>query len=206
VSLTLLAVAAVLLSAERVCYVWITRAPDAFRRWCARPAIAHLGEPVAVVRVLFVLFKALQYTVFAGWCWLHGTRSLAPTDDGVALVAGGGLVVVGQVLNVLVFYRLGRIGVFFGDRLGHAVARCRAFPFSRLAHPQYVGTVMTIWGFFLLVRFPYEDWFLLPVLESVYYAIGAALEDADVEAAPVTDRETPGETCERRASVSARSG
>jgi hypothetical protein len=35
------------------------------------------------------------------------------------------LVVAGQILNVTVFYRLGRTGVFFGDRLGDEVRRCR---------------------------------------------------------------------------------
>jgi len=119
VSLGLLGLAGLLLSVERVCYAWIARAPASFRDWCARPLVGWLGESVVVVRALFVAFKALQYTVFAGWCDLHGTRSLAPTDDGVALAAGGVLFVVGQLLNGLVFYRLGGIGVFFGDRLGY---------------------------------------------------------------------------------------
>jgi hypothetical protein len=39
-----------------------------------------------------------------------------------------------------------------------------------------VGAALTIWGVFLLVRFPFADWFALPLLSSVYYAIGAHLE------------------------------
>jgi phosphatidyl-N-methylethanolamine N-methyltransferase len=35
---------------------------------------------------------------------------------------------------------------------------------------------MTIWGVFLIARFPNPDWFVLPVLETAYYAIGARLE------------------------------
>lgn len=78
--------AATLLSPERVTYVWIARAPDAFRRWCARPTIARLGEPVAIVRRLFYAFKALQLSVFVGWCYLQGNGSLVPADhDAVAL-------------------------------------------------------------------------------------------------------------------------
>ena len=54
--------------------------------------------------------------------------------------------------------------------------RCRAFPFSLLAHPQYVGTLLTIWGGFMLVRFSHEDWWALPLLETVYYLGGMWLE------------------------------
>jgi hypothetical protein len=45
-----------------------------------------------------------------------------------------------------------------------------------LRHPQYVGTVLAIWGLFLAVRFPHDDWYVLPVLETVYYAAGAYFE------------------------------
>lgn len=205
-SFGLLGAAAALLGVERVCYVWIARAPGSFRAWAARPAVARLGEPVAIVRGLFVAFKALQYGVFAGWCWLHGTRSVTPTDDLAALATGAGLVAVGQILNVLVFYRLGRVGVFFGDRLGHAVTWCESFPFSRLDHPQYLGSVLTIWGFFLLARFPHDDWYLLPALETVYYAVGAHLENpsASRPASPLEGGAATRESCPRPAS--ARSG
>ena len=53
------------------------------------------------------------------------------------------LVIAGQILVIATFYRLGRTGVFFGDQLGYAVRRCEEFPFSMLAHPQYVGTLLT---------------------------------------------------------------
>ena len=35
---------------------------------------------------------------------------------------------------------------------------------------------MSIWGFFLIMRFPHGDWFVLPALETVYYALGAYYE------------------------------
>jgi methylene-fatty-acyl-phospholipid synthase len=173
-----LTIAAALLAVERVVYVWIGRAPDSFRRWCARPAVARLGEPVAVVRALFVAFKALQAAVFAGWCLAHGGGVPTPAAGGLVLGAAGVLIVAGQALNLLVFWRLGWTAVFFGDRLGYDVPRCEGFPFSLLRHPQYVGSVLTIWGLFLAARFPYDDWALLPALETVYYAVGASLEDA----------------------------
>ena len=170
--------AAVLLAAERACYVWIARSSGSFRAWSRRPALARLGEPVVVVRALFYGFKVLQVAVFAGWCWLHGRGSLAPTvDDGFVLALSATAIVAGQVLNWSVFYRLGWVGAFFGDRLGHDVPWCRDFPFSLLSHPQYVGTVLTIWGAFAIMRFPHDDWWVLPLIETAYYLIGGALEN-----------------------------
>jgi phosphatidyl-N-methylethanolamine N-methyltransferase len=179
-----LLIAAPLLALERACYVWIARAPRSFCRWCARPAVARLGDPITVVRLLFGAFKVLQGAVFAGWCLAYGDFPTV-SESGAAVAMGTALIVVGQTLSVIVFYRLGRVAVFFGDRLGYDVAWCEAFPFSVLAHPQYVGSVLTIWGFFLAVRFPHDDWFVLPLLETVYYAIGAFLENRTVHA--VTD-------------------
>ena len=168
---------AALLGAERACYVWIARAPETFRRVSERPSIARLATPVAVVGVLFCGFKAVQLSVFLGWCYVQGNGSLLPADpDAVAVILAAALIGAGQALNLGVFYRLGAVGVFFGDRLGRAVPWCCEFPFSWTSHPQYVGTVLTIWGFFLVMRFPQPDWYLLPALETVYYVVGTHLE------------------------------
>jgi methylene-fatty-acyl-phospholipid synthase len=184
VSPWLLLGAALALSLERACYVWIARGPEYFRAVCARPAVAWLGEPVAIVRRLFYAFKTLQVGVFATWLYVHGDGALVPALAGpgpaglalVALALGVALIAVGQLLAVSVFYRLGAVGTFYGDRLGHAVPWCRAFPFSLLAHPQYVGAVLTIWGVFLMARFPHADWLALPALETVYYVVATHLE------------------------------
>ena len=162
-TLWLFLVAVPLLSLERLCYVWISRAPEAFRRCCQRPAVASLGEPVKVLQKLFYGFKALQFTVFVGWCYVYGQGSLSAAGRGVLpLATGGVLIVVGQMLNCRVFYRLGKVGVFYGNKLGHETPWCQAFPFSWFKHPQYVGTVCSIWGFFVIMRFPHDDWYMLP--------------------------------------------
>ena len=168
---------AALLSLERLCYVWISRAPEAFRTWCNHPGVAWIGTPVEVVRKLFYGFKVIQVAVFIVWCYVYGHGSLWPLSAGVwALGLGGALLVVGQILNVSVFYRLGKVGVFYGNKLGYEIPRCHAFPFSVLAHPQYVGTLLSIWGFFLIMRFPHDDWYLLPTVETVYYVLGVYYE------------------------------
>jgi len=169
--------AAVLLSLERLCYVYIARCPDAFRAWCSRPAVASVGSPVEVVQKLFYSFKGLQFAVFFGWCAVYGYAAPLPLSGClVPLGVGVACMVTGQMLNCSVFYRLGQVGVFYGNRLGYDVPWCRAFPFSLLKHPQYIGTVLSIWGFFLIMRFPHHDWYLIPVLETAYYALGAYFE------------------------------
>ena len=170
--------AAVLLSFERTCYLWIWRAPDAFRGLCARPAIAFSGgEPVDVLRLLFYGFKLLQFAVFIGWCYFFGNGSLWPVSDNPFFLGMGvWLILTGQTLNAGVFYRLGKVGVFYGDRFGYRIPWCRKFPFSCCKHPQYLGTLLSIWGFFLVMRFPADDWYLLPVLETAYYILGAYFE------------------------------
>lgn len=169
--------AAVLLAVERAVYAVIARAPGAFLALCARLAPAARGGPIAIVARLFYAFKVLQIMVFAAWCLVYGNGSLAPAHEGpIVLGIAAALVVVGQFLVIATFYRLGRTGVFFGDRFGYEVRHCRAFPFSLLAHPQYVGTMLTIWGVFLALRFPHADWYVLPAVETVYYAAATWLE------------------------------
>ncbi len=176
-SVAALAVAAAVLAVERASYAVITRAPGSFLALCTRVIPRVRGSQVAVVARLFYAFKALQITVFAAWCWAHCEGSFV-SAQGLPLVLGlsGALVLAGQVLVLAAFYRLGRIGVFFGDRFGYEVRRCREFPFSVLAHPEYVETTLTIWGLFLALRFPHPDWYALPVIETVYYPAATRLE------------------------------
>jgi len=172
--LAALAVAAVLLSVERVFYVWVWHRPQEFVRWCAG---GGQRDPMDALETGFLFFKLVQAAVFLGWCIFVGGGLRWPGSGGAAAaVAGVVLMLVGQYLNYSVFRRLGRIGVFYGNRFGHEVPWCTDFPFSVLAHPQYVGAVLSIWGFFLLVGFPQDEWFVLPTLETVFYAAGAYLE------------------------------
>jgi phosphatidyl-N-methylethanolamine N-methyltransferase len=169
-SVVALACAAALLAVERVTYVMIGRRPDLLLALCAGWGPARRCGPTAVVERLFYGFKVLQFGVFVAWCGVHGGGFPLPArNDAFVVALALALAVAGQILVVATFYRLGRTGVFFGDQLGFAVRRCREFPFSLLSHPQYVGTLLTIWGGFMLVRFPHDDWYALPIVETIYY-------------------------------------
>lgn len=170
-------ISALLLSPERICYAWIWLRPDSFRLLCSSPAVASLGEPVDVLQNLFLFFKLVQVSVFVSWCVVLGDGEFPlPGDDLWSIACGAMLMVAGQALNLSVFYRLGKHGVFYGNKLGYPIPWCSKFPFSIISHPQYLGTLLSIWGFFLVMRYPHSDWFILPMIESVLYAWGAYVE------------------------------
>lgn len=172
----ILILSALLLSVERISYALIWNNPATFREWAADPAVAAIGGPVKLVRLLFVLFKAIQAGVFALWIYVHGDGGLQPTHSQAAMMLGAMLGICGQILNVSVFVRLGARGVFYADRFGYETPWVRGFPFSLVSHPQYVGTAMTIWGLFMVMRFPHPDWAVLPLLETIYYIAGSHVE------------------------------
>ncbi len=167
----------ILLSLERICYAWVWHHPDSFRCLCSNPIIAVLGEPVDVLKNLFVFFKFIQLSVFIGWCIVFGEGVISlPDVHPWTFAVGLAFVVAGQTLNVSVFYRLGKVGVFYGNKFGYNITWCNKFPFSLIRHPQYVGTLASIWEFFLVMRFPHSDWIILPLIETVLYSLGAYVE------------------------------
>jgi len=52
----------------------------------------------------------------------------------------------GQTLNAGIFRAIGHPGVYYGFKLGHAIPWVSGFPFNVVPHPQYVGSVMTVWA------------------------------------------------------------
>ena len=165
-----------LLGIERLSYIGISRHPRAFARLCATVSSRRL-DPTTGVALVFAMSKGIQATVCLWWCWTAGAGEWwPPTGPVPAMVAGGILMATGQILNAAVFQRLGMAGVFYGNRFGRPLPRVTVFPFSWFSHPQYVGALMTVWGFFLVMRFPGPDWFVVPVIETAWYVLGAHVE------------------------------
>ena len=112
-----------------------------------------------------------------GWCLIYGAaRYFRRNAASRRWSPGTALILAGQLLNASVFARLGTIGVFYGNRFGHDVRWRSGFPFSWFRHPQYVGTVATIWGL-PRFRYPAPDWIVLPLIETAYYVAGSWLEE-----------------------------
>lgn len=167
-------ICALLLSFERATYYLASQHPRLWRRLCLRSRLALFSDPVKALENLFYGFKFLQLGVFWSWCSLmEHTLLPLPTAPVSGLFAGAGLIALGQLLNFSVFRRLGNVGVFYGAQFDYSVPWVSGFPFSLFRHPQYLGALLSIWGFFVVMRFPNIDWIYIPLLETVYYAWGA---------------------------------
>jgi len=141
------------------------------------PPLANRHRPKAVAKLAkelnkegqepeFILsavsaFKVVQVAVFGSWYYLHFGFNLPPAQPSpqVALVS---LVVfaVGQILNLSVWYQIGKDGVCYGVKYGRTIPWCTSFPYNVLSHPQYTGAILTVWGIFgLLAQSAPNDWF-----------------------------------------------
>lgn len=165
------------LSLERISYWYAWHHPEQFRNGGKRGTSATADDPVDRIYRLFLLFKFIQVAVFLCWCmWFGQTWLPLPIAPVPMLILGALALLIGQLLNFSVFRALGKTGVFYGNRFGHSIEWCHGFPFSVLRHPQYVGTLISIWGFFIIMRYPEPDWIVLPLLETLYYTLGSRLE------------------------------
>lgn len=76
------------------------------------------------------------------------------SDDLFYIFVGNILICVGQLLNLSVYFRLGRKGVYYG--LQYRTVQYRklenTFPFY-ISHPQYLGGVLSYIGSYLLIAF-----------------------------------------------------
>jgi len=176
--------AALLLAIERISYVLIWRFPERFRQACHNARWPGMREPVEALSRLFLIFKLIQIGVFVAWWTIFDQRfPPLPSAPGWMLLVAAIALCLGQLLNFSVFWRLGKVGVFYGNRLGHQVPWVEGFPFSLIPHPQYVGTLISIWAVFLIMRYPHPDWFILPLIETVFYLLAMRFERLP----PVTD-------------------
>jgi methylene-fatty-acyl-phospholipid synthase len=88
------------------------------------------------------------------------------------------LVCYGQSLNVGIFSAIGHDGVYYGFKLGRKIPWVTGWPFDSVSHPQYVGSVLTIWGFVALVWSQYPSLELLTAAGfwTLVYAVTAVQE------------------------------
>ena len=56
-----------------------------------------------------------------------------------------------QALNIGIYRAIGHPGVYYGFKLGHKIPWVNGFPFNVVSHPQYVGSVLSVWAMAVLV-------------------------------------------------------
>lgn len=96
------------------------------------------------------------------------------------VVLGVGLVAFGQVLNAGIYQAIGHTGVYYGFKLGHTVPWVDGFPFNVVQHPQYVGSVASVWGMAVLVwsQGPQPDLVWLVVYWTFLYICTGVMESS----------------------------
>ncbi|KAL6753669.1 hypothetical protein V8C86DRAFT_2722049 [Haematococcus lacustris] len=104
---------------------------------------------VEVFAVVAGFGKLLQAEAVLVWLWSQRPQGLCLDLSRTHLwqwLAALLLFSFGQALNVGIYKAIGKVGVYYGTRLGHTVPWVTGFPFSVVPHPQYVGSALSVWG------------------------------------------------------------
>jgi hypothetical protein len=84
----------------------------------------------------------------------------------------------GQSLNAGIFAAIGHVGVYYGFKLGHKVPWVTGWPFDTVAHPQYVGSVLSVWALIALLwgQLPGSSLLALGLYWTALYVVTGAHE------------------------------
>jgi protein-S-isoprenylcysteine O-methyltransferase Ste14 len=104
------------------------------------------SKTVVISRTISNVATLLWYKLVV----LEGASLIPSTPLGIWV--GLPLIIVGQLLNIAVYYKLGYEGVYYGWEFGvlpEDAERVKGFPFT-IPHPMYVGVCLTYVGVFLM--------------------------------------------------------
>eukprot|EP00301_Raphidiophrys_heterophryoidea_P011807 c18016_g1_i1.p1 GENE.c18016_g1_i1~~c18016_g1_i1.p1 ORF type:complete len:278 (+),score=45.01 c18016_g1_i1:46-834(+) len=165
-----------LLSLQNLSYSFVWIRPQVFTQFCKRN---KLGQPVDVMLAIFLANKVIQHTV--PFAWYASVAPIPSLFDLTAYQIGTGFqfIVLGQVLNIAIYRAIGKVGVYYGTRLGRQVPWVSGFPFNLISHPQYCGVVLTVFGLVVLLFTPAHcenGLFGLFVVQTTLYVIMGLVE------------------------------
>lgn len=103
-------------------------------------------DPLQAVLTLLACCAVLQYGTALAWFASQNGGSICFDLGRVAIwqwALFAGLLGYGQLLNLSVYNKLGKNGVYYGCKLGHTIPWVTGFPFDSVPHPQYIGSAMT---------------------------------------------------------------
>lgn len=169
IQISLLALA---LSLPHILYMFIWFRPK-FWQTC-------FEQPIDTFAQVAVALKVLQFSSFLAWYYY--AKQPGPILELQQLHAGNIFIWIifiaaGQVLNVGIYHAIGRVGVYYGFKLGRHVPWVNGFPFNVVSHPQYVGSVLSVWSIPALV-WQQRPTGLLPITAfwTALYALTAVQE------------------------------
>jgi len=101
----------------------------------------------------------IEMGIFRSYCFYNAVTTFNDTIDIPAMfiiplyVFATCLVVWGLILNIMVVFRIGIHGIYYGDYFGILGKEiCTKFPFSVASHPLYIGSTLVYLGDALLCR------------------------------------------------------
>mmetsp|Transcript_4853 Transcript_4853/g.9659 ORF Transcript_4853/g.9659 Transcript_4853/m.9659 type:complete len:193 (+) Transcript_4853:51-629(+) len=162
------------LALPHLLYAFIWYFPDMWMRMFRKSS-------VRVFESMAWLLKVVQFSSVIAWMYIRMPSGV----DVFAIpplhaVLGVGLVAFGQVLNAGIYQAIGHTGVYYGFKLGHTVPWVDGFPFNVVQHPQYVGSVASVWGMAVLVwsQGPQPDLVWLVVYWTFLYICTGVMESS----------------------------
>ena len=138
----------ILLSTPYAIYIIVWTQSDAFISLIKQ---LQLGvSPIDLFAYLVYAIKLLQLIVLTLYFFAIGFMwKFSP----IRTVMGTIIFAFGQFFNASTYHTIGYNGVHYGCRLNREkpIPWVYGFPFNVVSHPQYVGSVLSIWGILLVV-------------------------------------------------------
>lgn len=83
------------------------------------------------------------------------------------------LIIIGQILNLTVYNKLGLEGVYYGGQF-KKLPMITSFPYNITPNPQYIGCMLTQYGVFLF--YPYREMLIISVYSMLWYILTSEIE------------------------------
>ena len=125
--------------------------------------------PLFLITFISIIQKSLQYSIIINYSIKN--KTLIPYIENFNII-NFLLIIIGQILNFAVYYKIGIIGVYYGNKFGYNLPWISTFPFNiRLKNPQYIGCILTLIGMYPLLSIEYI------IYSSSLYQITAYIEN-----------------------------
>ena len=141
-------------------------------KWLSRFTGQYIGCSLLAVNILiFGLYRDWRFQVALqsqpGWWYLRRNFFLWP---------GHAFVLLGSILVITSFWKLGFFGTFLGDYFGiHLPKRVSGFPFNLFSHPMYLGSFLNFLGIALIQAS--QAGIFLSMIVYIMYKVAIMLEE-----------------------------
>ena len=146
-----------LISSSTVLYSFIWKNPS---RWAS--LVGKQNNPSTVLSYVSFVLKILQFTS----CFLLATKNLPhfglqtfihkASTNVISSLCCSLLFLLGQILNLSVYYKLTRQGVYYGAVLGYKIKWVNEFPYIisgyTIPDPQYIGCMIAALSILLFIN------------------------------------------------------